>query len=295
MSCPFRCLLFLLIALIAPLAVACSQASSPTAPASYDSAAASAGLAASVTTVQLAPSSQGRRPPGHVEGESQVTSLVSSTSCPALSFTIGDDVIKVTASTTYVGGACADIQPGVKVEVRGEVGTDGVITASMVVFKDNGRGGPPNERFVEGNAIVRSVVAGTSCPTLSFVAEGHTIKTTAATTYLAGACADIRPGRPLTIRGTIGADDVVTASQIVLKGDHATDVEGEIAVTSLVAGTSCPTLSFVARGHTFQTDSSTIYEGGACSDLIVGARPQVKGLLLSDETVVATRIRFKTE
>jgi hypothetical protein len=202
-----------------------------------------------------------------------VTSLVSSTSCPALSFTIGDDVIKVTTSTAYVGGACADIQPGVTLGVRADVGADGVITASMVVFRGD----------------------GTSCPTLSFIAEGHTIKTTAATMYSSGTCADIRPGRPLTIRGTIGTDDVVTAAHIVLKGDHATFVEGETTVASLVAGTSCPTLSFVARGHTIETDSSTTYTGGGCSDLVVGARIQVKGLLLPDDTVVATSIRIKHE
>ena len=290
MSHTFRFLPFLLLA---PLAAACSHTSSPTAPAAYDSAAAAAGLAASGTSVQLAQSSSGRRPPGPVEGESQVTSLVRSTSCPALSFTIGDDVIKVTASTTYVGGACQDILPGVTLEVRGAVGTDGVITASMVVFRGGGNNGRPNERFVEGNVVVRALVDGTSCPTLSFVAEGHTIKTTAETTYSSGRCVEITAGSALSIRGTIGADEVVTASHIVLKGDHATEVEGEIAVSSLVAGTSCPTLSFVARGHTFKTDSSTRYVGGACSDIAVGVRLQVKGLLLSDETIVATGITFK--
>jgi len=154
-------------------------------------------------------------------------------------------------------------------------------------------GGPPEPRFVEGNAIVASVVSGTSCPTLSFVAEGYTINTSETTRYSAGECADIIPGRPVTIQGTLETDNSVTASLIVLKGGHPTFVEGEAVIDSIDSSSACPTLSFVAEGHTVTTIETTTYFGGTCDDLAASVRVQVKGLLLSDGSVTATSIMFK--
>jgi hypothetical protein len=147
-------------------------------------------------------------------------------------------------------------------------------------------------KFVEGNAVVVSVV--TSCPTLSFMVEGHLITTDETTRYSAGTCDDVIPGRPVTIQGTLSAiDGSVAASHIVLKGNHPTFVEGDIVVPA-VTGTCATAKSFVVDGHTVTTIPTTTYDGGTCADLIAGARVQIKGLLLPDDgSVTATGIKFK--
>src|SRR5437867_3747280 len=48
-----------------------------------------------------------------------VGGLVSGTSCPDLSFTVGTYVFRVSTSTQYTGGTCANIQPGSKVNFSG--------------------------------------------------------------------------------------------------------------------------------------------------------------------------------
>jgi len=149
-------------------------------------------------------------------------------------------------------------------------------------------------RFVEGNAVVASLVDATSCPTLSFMAEGHLIHTDAMTRYSAGTCDDIIPGRPVTIQGTLAIDGSVEASHIVLKGNHPTFVEGDTVIPALVQVT-CPSKSFIVDGHTVTTILRTTYDGGTCADLIPGARVQIKGLLLSDGSVTATGIKFKND
>lgn len=147
-------------------------------------------------------------------------------------------------------------------------------------------------RFVEGNAVVIAVVTATSCPTLSFTVEGHTIVTTATTQYSSGECADIRPGRPLTIQGTL-VGTTVTATHISLKGNHPTEVEGNATILSLVTGTTCPTLSFLVEGHRINADAQTIYRNGTCTDLAANVHVQIKGLLLPNDVVAATQITFK--
>jgi len=75
--------------------------------------------------------------PGHpeVEGESRVTSLVSGTSCPALKFKVDEWTVTLSASTTFVNGACADVAVGRKVGVKGTVTGEHQVLATRVIFK----------------------------------------------------------------------------------------------------------------------------------------------------------------
>lgn len=276
--------------------VACGSSASPTAPTSNAATLSSPAFAGSVQPIgssRLGALNDGHRK-GHVEGESVVSSLVPSTSCPTLSFIIAGETVRTTTSTVYTGGTCADIKPGVHLGVKGDFEIDDTVIASTIVFKrddDDDHDG----KFVEGNAVVTSLVTGTSCPALSFVADGFTIKTSTATHFSSGTCADIVPGRPLTIQGMMLANGTVNATHIVLKGDHPTDVEGDVVIASLVAGTTCPALGFTVSGHTVRTNTATVFEHGTCADLKVGVRIQVKGLMQTDGSVTATRIKLKTE
>ena len=52
--------------------------------------------------------------------------------CPAISFTIGSDVVTADSSTVYSGGHCSDVKNGVTVDVDGLRQTSGVITATSI-------------------------------------------------------------------------------------------------------------------------------------------------------------------
>jgi hypothetical protein len=127
------------------------------------------------------------------------------------------------------------------------------------------------------------------------LADRYVVKTTASTTYQGGACADIKAGTTLHVRGSVGPDGAVTASSINIQGGetHREAVEGDGGVTSLVAGTACPTLTFKIGEHTISVDSATEYVGGVCADIKAGVKVGVKGSTGADKTVTATRITFR--
>jgi len=55
--------------------------------------------------------------------------------CPELTFTIGDRTVKTTSATRFDEG-CAQVKNTVRVEVKGTIGTDKVLTASRVELDD---------------------------------------------------------------------------------------------------------------------------------------------------------------
>ena len=132
-----------------------------------------------------------------------------------------------------------------------------------------------------------SLVVGTACPTLQFVVEGITVKTTAATSFEGGTCLDIKAGTKVGAKGTRQADGSVLASRIQIKERELETVEGEGRVTSLVVGTACPTLQFVVEGMIVKATAATLYERGTCADIQPGVLVHVKATSQADGTVAA--------
>ncbi|MBI3492279.1 MAG: hypothetical protein HY047_10935 [Acidobacteria bacterium] len=228
-----------------------------------------------------------------VEGEGVVTGLVSGTSCPTLNFLIGSYTVKVTAATTFSSGACGDIKVGSKVNLAGTRQADGSILVTRLALKPTTHAPEP----VEGEATVTGVKAGTSCPALEFtLADRYVIKVSASTTYEGGACADIKVGTKVHVRGTVGTDGSVTASSVNIQGGethHEEQAEGDGTVIGLVAGTACPTLKFQIRDYTIAVDASTEYVGGACTDIRSGVKVGVRGSVVADKSLTASRVTFK--
>ena len=146
---------------------------------------------------------------------------------------------------------------------------------------------------MEGEGRVTSLVVGTACPTLQFVVEGITIKTSAATSFEGGTCLDIKAGTKVGAKGTRQADGSVLASRIQIKQPELETVEGEGRVTSLVVGTVCPTLQFVVEGITVTTSAATSFEGGTCLDIQPGTKIQAKGTRQADRSVLASLVRIR--
>jgi hypothetical protein len=225
-----------------------------------------------------------------VDGEAPVTSLVAGTSCPTLSFMIGQFKISVSGTTVFEGGVCTDIKQGARLEVKGtKTGTN--IVASKIEFKEGGNGATEP---VEGEGVVTSLATGTSCPTLQFNIGTFVVKLSATTTFVGGACADVKAGVKVEVKGVRNTTDrSITATSVTVKGAEQSGPEDEgEGVVSLVTGTSCPTLSFKIDEFTVSTTATTTYVGGACSNIVPGARLRVRGRITGEHTAVASKITF---
>jgi len=228
-----------------------------------------------------------------VAGESRVTSLVSGTSCPALSVMLGTVKVSFTATTVFERGACADVAVGSKLRVSGTTQTDGsVVAANVEVEVENEHENEP----VEGEDVITGIKAGTACPALTFLIGSKSISVTTATVFDRGTCDDLKIGARVHVKGTMTGDNVV-ATRIQVQQPQTPGhpvLEGDGRVSSLVAGSSCPALQFKAEEEwTVTLDASTTFVGGACADIAVGRKVGVKGTVTGEHQVLASQIVFK--
>jgi uncharacterized protein DUF5666 len=224
--------------------------------------------------------------------ESTVTSLVSGTSCPTLSFMAGTTKVSVTAATVFEEGTCASIVVGAKVEVQGTRQPDNSILAARIEVEGN-----ENEvEEHEGEGIITSLKAGTACPTLTFFIGSNQISVTAATMFEHGTCADLTVGRRVHVKANlVGGVFVATRIEIQNESPGHPEIEGDARISSLVTGTSCPTLQFKVEEWTVTLQASTVFVNGTCASIAVGKKVGVKGTVTSDHQVLATKIVFKDD
>jgi Domain of unknown function (DUF5666) len=161
-------------------------------------------------------------------------------------------------------------------------------------FTVQDRPASPTPRL-SGESTVTSLVAGTTCPMLTFMMGSYKIAVTATTEYSGGTCVDIVVGARLHVTGTKQADDSILASTIDVKNAPPTqNVEGEGIITGLKTGTSCPALTFFVESKQVTVTATTVYERGICGDLTIGKRVHVKGTMTADGNVEATTIQVQS-
>jgi hypothetical protein len=161
-----------------------------------------------------APPSGEPRTPQVAEGEGTVASIVSGTACPSLRFMIGPYTIALSAATEFVDSACSDVRTGVTVRVKGSVGSDGVVSASLVSMRRDATTPQPE---AEGEGFVTALVAGTSCPALQFMVGEYTITATPSTAFVGATCDSVAVGRKVFVRGRMTGEKTATASQVVVR------------------------------------------------------------------------------
>ena len=233
-------------------------------------------------------------PNERLSGESRVTSIIGSTSCPTLSFMMGSFTVSVDGNTVYDRGACGDIVVGARLRVTGARQADNSILATSIEVKSDDDGDHHNEP-VEGEGIITGLRTGTSCPALTFLIGTKAVTVSDSTVFERGACEDLTIGRRVHVKGSMTGDEIV-AARVEIQSDSPGHpvVEGDGRVTSLVAATSCPTLQFEAEEEwTVTLDAHTVFVGGACSDIAVGRKVGVKGTVTAEHEVLATQIVFK--
>jgi Domain of unknown function (DUF5666) len=142
------------------------------------------------------------------EGEGRITQVTGV--CPDATIYFGTTAVQVNAATDFVGGSCADLAAGVRVQARG-FKDDGATAnlASWVRFKS---------RRVEGRSTV-TAVSGT-CPALAFTVGGVVrVVTDASTRFEHGTCASLTVGTKVRVKGDMKTDDgEVIAEEIEIEG-----------------------------------------------------------------------------
>jgi Domain of unknown function (DUF5666) len=222
-----------------------------------------------------------------------VSSLVSGTTCPALSFMVGPYTVAVSLTTTFDGGACSGIAPGAALSLTATRLGDGSIAAVNIQFKN-----PPataSGRPVDGEGVITSVSGTTTCPTAQFYIGPYLIKADASTQYVGGACSDLKPGLRVGVKGTLASDSSVSASVLTVTPGSSPQpqAEGEGVVTALVDGTACPALQMKIGEYTISLTASTQFVGGSCADVAIGKRLGVRGTMTGDKAATATMITFR--
>lgn len=133
---------------------------------------------------------------------------------PTLTLTVGGTTVRTTATTEVKRRG--DVQTldalalGQTLHVVGTRETNGSLTARKIEINDDAPGG---EFEIEGSV---GGLSGT-CPVVSFGVNGFQVKTTASTTFTGGTCAALKGGTKVQVKGTRGADGVVTATSVKTK------------------------------------------------------------------------------
>jgi len=142
------------------------------------------------------------------EGEGRITQVTGG--CPDATIYLGTTAVQVNAATNFVGGTCADLAAGVRVQARGFKDDDATANvASWVRFKS---------RRVEGRSTV-TAVSGT-CPVLSLTVGGVVrVVTDASTRFEHGSCASVTVGTRVRVKGDMKTDDgEVIAEEVEIEG-----------------------------------------------------------------------------
>ena len=126
--------------------------------------------------------------------------------CPAISFTVGTAKVTTAATTTFKGGNCVALKNGDRVEVEGFRQTDGTVLAKDVKAVKT----EPPVSEITGRV---SLLSGT-CPAMSFTVGTRRVTTGAATRFKDGACAALKNGNRVEVKGTLQSDGTLLATVV---------------------------------------------------------------------------------
>jgi hypothetical protein len=173
-------------------------------------------------------------------------------------------------------------------ELRIDVAVSGnTATLQSVTRKDK-----VNKVEIEG-----AVVSG-ACA--SFVVNGTTITTDAATQYSKGACADVIAGALVQVKGSTLTDGTVRATDVRFKKeeiDDPDDGEGQgknkLQFEGTVTAGACG--SFTVKNIVVATDATTVFKNGRCDEIATGVRVHVKANSTGPSTALATEVNIQRD
>jgi hypothetical protein len=137
--------------------------------------------------------------------------------CPEVSFTLEGKTVRTNAATNFGSGGCASVKNDARVTITGTTQSDGRVLASTVTIVSAPPVTPPP--VASTTVTITGTINGLtgSCPSVTFVLEGKTIRISAATTYERGSCAELRNAIRVTATGATQADGSIAATRVAFQ------------------------------------------------------------------------------
>lgn len=144
-----------------------------------------------------------------------------------------------------------------------------------------------NKVEVEGR-----VVSG-SCT--SFIVNGTTIRTDAATQFSKGTCANVVAGAGVTVKGSTQTGGSVLASEVKFEKDDDGEEKGKtkVELEGLVTAGACG--SFTVKGIVVTTNAATVFKNGRCNEMAAGVRVHVTATPTGTGTALATLVNVQRD
>src|SRR5687767_2482661 len=142
------------------------------------------------------------------------------------------------------------------------------VSGTTATLKNVTRKDKVNRIEIEG-----AVMSGTCS---SFVVNGTTITTDAATEFSKGSCSNVITGALVQVKGSTLTDGTVRATEVKFKAeeDDVDDGEGEgknkLQLEGTVSAGACG--SFTVKNVTVTTDAATVFKNGRCEEILPGVR-----------------------
>ena len=192
----------------------------------------------------------------------------------------------------------ADINARARVPVSpGSNAVTVAVTGTSAVVVPRGHAGEESE------GLVSAVDAAAGTLTVLDQRLGAVVVKTSATTILrhgqtALTLSQFQIGMRVHVKAVLQQDNTYLATEIVLQSQNAGG-EREVggSVTSIDAAAKTFVVQSTGASVTIRTDSSTTFKrrgnGGSFSDVIVGARVEVKGILQADGSILARKVTIE--
>ena len=200
-----------------------------------------------------------------------------------------------------------DVPPGdIQLHFTGP-GTDAMLTVSGVnggdelrmtvevngasaVLQNISRKDKTNKIEIEGS------IASGACA--SFVVNGTTVTTDAATQFSKGTCANAVAGALVKVKGSVQPDGTVRATDVRFENaedddDDENEDRNKIELEGLVTAGACG--SFTVRSVAVTTNAATVFKNGRCEEIAVGVRLHVRGTRTGAASALATLVNIQRD
>ena len=170
------------------------------------------------------------------------------------------------------------------------------VSGSTATLKDVTRKDKLNKVEIEG------AIASGACA--SFVVNGTTITTDAATEFSKGTCATVVPGALVQVKGSTLTDGTVRATRVAFKkelGDDPDDDDDDgdgqgknmLQLEGKVTAGGCG--AFTVKNIAVTTDAATKFKNGRCEEIAVGVMVHVKATSTGTGTALATEVNVQRD
>lgn len=146
----------------------------------------------------------------------------------------------------------------------------------------------------ENKIEIEGTVASGTCA--SFVVNGTTIKTDAATQFSKGTCANVVTGAVVEVKGSTQTDGTVRATEVKFEDGDENDGdedENKVELEGLVTAGGCS--SFTVKNVVVTTNAMTVFKNGRCAEIAAGARVHVRATRLGAGTALAMLVNIQRD